>query len=83
MDSISGYIENIVYTETDSGFTVARFKIPSQKDVITITGPLPSVQPGETLSCQGIWKTHPQHGRQFEVQSFETKAPSDLGFKNI
>ena len=78
MDSISGYIENIVYTETDSGFTVARFKIPSQKDVITITGPLPSVQPGETLSCQGIWKIHPQHGRQFEVQSFETKAPSDL-----
>ncbi len=78
MDSVAGYIENIVYNEPDTGFTVARFKIPSQKEVITIIGSLPSVQPGETLSCQGIWKTHPQHGRQFEVQSFESRAPSDL-----
>ncbi|NDE82147.1 MAG: ATP-dependent RecD-like DNA helicase, partial [Chlamydiia bacterium] len=78
MDSVAGYIENIVYNEPDTGFTVARFKIPSQKEVITIIGSLPSVQPGETLSCKGIWKTHPQHGRQFEVQSFESRAPSDL-----
>jgi len=78
MDQLVGYIENIVYTEPDSGFMVARFKTPSQKDLTTVVGSLPSVQPGETLRCQGNWKTHPQHGRQFEVVSFETEAPSDL-----
>lgn len=78
MESLVGYIENIVYTEPENGFTVARFKVPSQKDLITIIGSLPSVQPGETLRCKGSWKNHPQHGRQFEVNSFETEAPSDL-----
>lgn len=78
MDYLVGYIENIVYTEPENGFTVARFKIPSQKDLVTIIGSLPSVQPGETLRCKGNWKNHPQHGRQFDVQSFETEAPSDL-----
>ena len=78
MDQLVGYIENIVYTEPDNGFTVARFKVPSQKDLITIAGSLPSVQPGETLRCKGNWKVHPKHGRQFEVLSFDTQAPSDL-----
>jgi exodeoxyribonuclease V alpha subunit len=78
MESLVGYIENIVFSEPDNGFLVARFKIPSQKDLVTIVGSLPSVQPGETLRCKGVWKSHPQHGRQFEVQSFDTEAPSDL-----
>jgi exodeoxyribonuclease V alpha subunit len=78
MESLVGYIENIVFSEPERGFLVARFKIPTQKDLVTIVGSLPSVQPGETLRCKGVWRSHPQHGRQFEVQSFDTEAPSDL-----
>ncbi|NDD58336.1 MAG: ATP-dependent RecD-like DNA helicase [Chlamydiae bacterium] len=78
METLVGYIENIVYQEATNGFAVARFRIPSKKELITIRGSLPSVQPGETLRCQGMWKTHPQHGMQFEVISFETEAPTDV-----
>ncbi|MBM3207388.1 MAG: ATP-dependent RecD-like DNA helicase [Chlamydiae bacterium] len=78
METLVGYIENIVFTESETGFTVARFRIPSQKDLTTVVGNLPSVQPGETLRCVGKWKSHPQHGRQFEINSFETQAPSDV-----
>jgi len=41
-------------------------------------GTMPSVQPGETIRCKGVWKHHPQFGQQFEVKSFDLEAPSDL-----
>lgn len=75
-EEIYGFVENIVF-ESDT-FTVARLKEPRKTELTCIVGPLPLIQPGETLRCKGIWKHHPQHGRQFEVKSFETKEPADL-----
>jgi exodeoxyribonuclease V alpha subunit len=39
---------------------------------------MPSLQPGETIRCQGQWKMHSEYGMQFEVKAFELQAPSDL-----
>jgi exodeoxyribonuclease V alpha subunit len=78
MEEIYGYIENIVYTEEERGFTVARLKEPKKKDLTCIVGFMPSVQPGETIRCKGHWKVHREYGQQFEVVSFELQAPSDL-----
>ncbi len=33
--------------------------------MVTITGPLPGVQCGETLQLTGEWTHHAQHGDQF------------------
>ncbi|MBI3236879.1 MAG: Flp pilus assembly complex ATPase component TadA, partial [Chlamydiales bacterium] len=78
MDEIYGFIENIVFAEEERGFTVARLKEPKKRDLTCIVGILPSIQPGETIRCKGVWKQHPQHGMQFEVASFDLEAPSDL-----
>ncbi|MEI6241820.1 MAG: ATP-dependent RecD-like DNA helicase [Chlamydiota bacterium] len=78
MEQIFGYVENILFTNPENGFTVAKLKEKQKKDLTLITGSLPSIQPGETLLCEGEWKNHPQHGKQFLVQSFTTKAPQDL-----
>jgi exodeoxyribonuclease V alpha subunit len=78
MEKIIGYIDSIVYSVEESGFTVARLKEPRKKELTTVVGKLPSVQPGETLVCSGEWKRHVEHGVQFEVQSFECRAPADL-----
>ncbi len=78
MEEIYGFIESIVYTEHERGFTVARLKEPRKKELTCIVGTMPSIQPGETLRCKGGWKHHPSHGQQFEVKSFELEAPSDL-----
>ncbi len=78
MEEIFGYIESIVYSEEVKGFTVARLKEPKKKDLTCIVGTIPSIQPGESIRCQGVWKRHPQHGLQFEVMSFEVTAPSDI-----
>ncbi len=78
MEEIYGYIENIVFSEGENGFTVARLKEPKKKDLTCIVGVMPSIQPGETIRCRGGWKIHPDYGQQFEVKSFELQAPSDL-----
>ncbi len=76
MEEIFGYIENVVFA--GESFTVARLKEPRKQELTCIVGALPTLQPGETIRCVGDWKHHPQYGRQFEVQSFESQEPSDL-----
>ncbi len=75
-EEIYGFVENIVFTSDT--FTVARLKEPRKNELTCIVGPLPMIQPGETLRCKGEWKHHAQHGKQFEVKSFESRQPSDL-----
>ena len=78
MDQLSGYIENIVFCSEENGFTVARLKQPREKDLTSIVGTMPGINPGETIHCRGRWKHHPKHGRQFEVESYELTAPVDV-----
>jgi exodeoxyribonuclease V alpha subunit len=78
MDELKGSIEAIVYSQPENGFTVARLKEAGKKELTVIVGTLPSLQPGETVSCSGAWKMHPSHGRQFEVADYTVEMPSDL-----
>lgn len=77
-EEICGYVESVVFAGSESGFTVARLQEPKKRELTTIVGYLSSIQPGETLRCKGVWKQHPQYGQQFDVQSFDLQAPSDL-----
>jgi exodeoxyribonuclease V alpha subunit len=76
VEEIFGYVENIVFA--GESFTVARLKEPRKQELTCIVGPLPALQPGETIRCLGEWKHHPQYGMQFDVKEFESKEPSDL-----
>ncbi|MGE5196201.1 MAG: ATP-dependent RecD-like DNA helicase, partial [Anaerolineae bacterium] len=78
MEEVFGYIENIVFTEEENGFTVARLKEPRKQELTCLVGIMPSLQPGETIRCKGHWKHHSQHGLQFEVVSFDLQTPADL-----
>lgn len=77
-DQLQGTVTHIVFSQEDTGFTVARLQKEHSTEEIVIIGTLPSLQPGETLFCQGSWKKHAQYGKQFEVASFISKMPSDL-----
>jgi len=78
MDEIFGYIESIVFANEEKGFIVARLKEPKKSELTTLVGLMPSLQPGESIRCKGVWKNHPQYGSQFEVAQCEFQAPSDL-----
>ena len=77
-EELVGYVDAIVYTQPENGFTVARLKEPKKKDLTIIVGYLPGLQPGENVVCKGSWKMHPSHGRQFEVAAFSVESPSDI-----
>jgi len=78
MDQICGTIERVLFSNADNGFTVAKVKLNKEQDLLSIVGVMPGIQPGETIMCQGTWKHHPQHGRQFEVASFSLDTPTDV-----
>lgn len=78
MDQIYGYIERISFQNPENGYTIAKLKTPSKKDLICIVGLLPTIQPGETIRCFGEWKQHLIHGYQFTVDNYKTEAPSDV-----
>lgn len=46
--------------------------------LITIIGSLPGVQCGETLSLEGTWGRHPQHGDQFQIVSWKSELPASV-----
>ena len=77
-EELSGYVDAIVYTQEENGFTVARLKQPKRKELIPFVGYLPGLQAGENVVLKGTWKTHPSHGRQFEVTEYTVEAPSDI-----
>lgn len=70
MEDLTEFLESIVFSSEDAGFTVARLKASRFHDLVTIVGTLPGVQPGERLSCRGVWKHHSQYGRQFEIENY-------------
>ncbi|MBI2517063.1 MAG: AAA family ATPase [Opitutae bacterium] len=59
----------------------ARPAAPTEKSspsLVTIVGPLPGVQCGETLQLAGEWTKHAQHGAQFKIVSFKSELPSSV-----
>lgn len=78
MDTIHGFIERITFQSEESGFTVAQLQEPGRSETTCIVGTMPTLQPGETIRCNGSWKRHLIHGRQFEVKEYRLEAPADL-----
>jgi exodeoxyribonuclease V alpha subunit len=78
-DTLTGVLERIIFFNEENHYTIAEFRPDSAdgKDAkVTITGPLPGVQCGETLHLAGSWTKHAQHGDQFKIVSFTSKLPS-------
>lgn len=76
METLSGYVEHIVFQNSENGYTVLNFV--SGDEEITCVGIFHGVSEGETLELTGEYTTHPSYGRQFKMQSFGVKSPEDI-----
>jgi len=86
--SLSGVLERIIFLNEENAYTIAEFRPESSRekksgavariDKVTIVGPLPGVQCGETLHLTGEWTRHTQHGDQFRVTAFKSELPSSV-----
>jgi len=89
--ALTGVLERIIFLNEDNAYTIAEFRpeagslraagvtVPRDRpDKITIVGPLPGVQCGETLHLTGEWTRHAQHGDQFRVTAFKSELPASV-----
>jgi exodeoxyribonuclease V alpha subunit len=76
--TLEAVLERITYANQDTGYTVARVATNRSSDLLTVVGPLLGAQPGESLRLQGRWTSHPQYGRQFQVETYTTVLPATI-----
>ena len=57
---------------------MARFKVPGERDLITIIGRFPAIHAGQTLRLTGYWREHPKYGRQFQCLHAQETKPATL-----
>jgi exodeoxyribonuclease V alpha subunit len=76
--TLEAVLERITYANQETGYTVARVATDRSSDLLTVVGPLLGAQPGESLRLQGRWASHPQYGRQFQVEAYTTVLPATI-----
>jgi len=77
-EHVQGIVERVTFHVEDSGYTVARLKVPFARDLITIVGRFPSIHAGQTLRLVGYWRDHPKFGQQFQVVHAQETKPATL-----
>ena len=75
MEKLAGYVEHIIYRNTENGYTV--LNLVSKEEEITCVGIFSAIAEGENIEAVGDYTDHPTYGTQFKVTSFEEKAPED------
>src|SRR5579883_1200176 len=78
LEHIQGIVERVTFHAEDSGYTVARLKVPSARDLVTIVGRFPDIHAGQTLRLSGHWREHPKFGEQFQVVHAQEMKPATL-----
>jgi exodeoxyribonuclease V alpha subunit len=84
MDVLKGAVERITYYNEENGYSVIRLKPErpqtaqglGRDGLVTVTGNLPELSPGEHILLRGRWNSHPKHGLQFQVEVCEQSLPA-------
>ena len=75
METISGYIEHIIFQNNENGYTV--MNLVSEGEEITCVGTCRGLGQGENITAQGEYIEHPIYGRQFKLNSYQVTLPRD------
>lgn len=75
---LDGQIERVVFRNEENGFCVLRVKVRGHKDLVTVTGTVPTINSGEWMAADGEWFTDPRHGPQFKAAQMRMSKPDTL-----
>ncbi|OGO77299.1 MAG: AAA family ATPase [Clostridiales bacterium GWB2_37_7] len=76
MDEIQGTIYDVVFRNEQNGYSV--IELECERSLITAVGYFAYVNIGETIKLYGTWVQHPDYGRQFKMETYNTVTPSTL-----
>jgi exodeoxyribonuclease V alpha subunit len=75
---LEAVLERVTFANEETGYTVARVDPGRGGDLVTVVGALLGAQPGEALRMRGRWGSHPQYGKQFQVEDYTTVLPATV-----
>ena len=75
MERISGYVDHIIYRNSDNGYTV--LELVTGETMTTCVGMLMGLTDGMNVELEGEYTEHPSYGRQFKAARFTEKEPED------
>ena len=75
-ETLSGYVEHIVFRNEENGYTV--LNLVSDSVETTCVGIFSAISEGESIEAKGVWSVHPTYGEQFKVSSFSVTMPEDV-----
>lgn len=75
MDTVSGYVEHIIYQNPENGYTV--MELIGEETEMTCVGVCRGLTEGETIEARGEYTEHPTYGTQFKISTYQTVAPKD------
>lgn len=76
-ETVTGYIDHIIFRNEENGYTVMVVKNSENEEELTCVGSFPAVSQGTTIQASGIYTHHPVYGKQFQISSFVEKIPED------
>ncbi len=74
--TIAGVVQGLTFHNTETGFFVARVRVPGVRDEHVVVGTSPSITAGEQLEARGRWVMS-QYGRQFKADEVRLTLPVD------
>ena len=76
METVTGYVEHVVFRNEDNGYTV--FNLESEDGEVTCVGSFHYITEGELLELEGEYVNHSVYGTQLKVLAHKVKEPEDL-----
>ncbi|TLD72144.1 ATP-dependent RecD-like DNA helicase [Phragmitibacter flavus] len=76
--TLSGVVERVTHHNEEDGYAILKIQPPGRSDLITVTGNVPRVVPGEKIEARGEWINNPEYGRQFKAATIHLSQPDTL-----
>ena len=76
-ETVTGYIDHVIFRNEDNGYTVMVLKGMEEEQELTCVGTFPAITQGAAIEASGNYTTHPVYGKQFQISSYVEKMPED------
>ena len=78
LEDLSGSVERVTFHNPESGFSVLRVNVKGRRDLVTVVGTIPHVNPGEWIDARGTWTIDPKYGQQLKAENLHSSPPNTI-----
>ena len=75
MESLKGYVDHVLFQNTENGYTVLSLLVDGKEQVCV--GHCMGLSQGETIEALGEYEMHPSYGKQFRISEYSVTVPTD------